>query len=177
MSEGIIKKVSRYFDIAARWMVVAIMAVVLANVILRIFGRPLRGTVEAVQFFTALAIGLGLAHCGVQGGHVAVTFITDKLPRKIQVAIGLIIDIIVFLFLVLSGWQLFIYGNGMLQTGEVAMTTGIPFYPFVYVVALSFLMYSLVVLKDISKVFFRGKQTVQDNLSLNDSADKIIMSD
>ena len=172
MSGGIINKLSRYFDVAARWMVVAIMLVVMANVILRIFDRPLMGTVEAVQLFTALAIGLGLAHCGVQGGHVAVTFLTDKLPLKLQTVIFMLVDTMTFLFLVLSGWQLFLYGNGMRQTGEVTMTTGIPFYPFVYVVALSFLLYSLVVLQGIIKIIAKGYQR-----GLKDTADKVVISD
>lgn len=132
-------------------MAATLMGVIMLNVILRIFGAPLKGIVEYVQFLTALSVGLGLAHCGAQGGHVAITFLTDKFSQKVQGFLSTIIDGLVAIFLAISAWELFQYGIGMKESGEIALSTGIVVYPFVFVIAASFFIYLLVLLLGMAK--------------------------
>jgi len=149
-----IEKISRYLDSGAQFMVAATMFLTTANVLLRrLFGAPIKGTVEFVQLFIALAVGLGMAQCAVQGGHIAVTFFADKLPAKFQYALIAVVDLVVAAFLGVSAWQLFKYGENMRQMGEIALTTGIPIYPVVYVVALGFVLYFLVVILELGRTF------------------------
>lgn len=145
--EGIIEKLSRYSDGLARLSIVILMVVVVVNVILRLMGYPLKGTVEFVQFFAAMAVGLSLANCAVQGGHISVSFLTDKFSPKIQAAIDFLMDLVTFVFVLVGAWQLYLYAAGSMQNNEVAMTTGIPFYPFVGLVAVGFLLFALVIMK------------------------------
>ncbi len=146
-----VEKTSQLLDMGARIAVASIMFVTTLNVIMRLFGSSLRGSVEIVQYLTALGVGMGLALCAFHGGHVAVTFFTDKLPEKLQQVIFLLIDLLVAGFLGLTTWQLIKYGQEMQQSGEIALTTGMPIYPIVYLVTAGVAAYLLVVINGLSK--------------------------
>lgn len=136
--------VSRVLDQVAGWAVVATMVLVVGNVLLRLFGHPMGGTYEWVGFLTALAIGLSLAYCGAQGGHVAITMLVDKLPPRVQDSIDMITGTLVLLFLVLTSWEIAAYATTMAASGEVAATTKVPVYPFIYIISIGFLGFCLV---------------------------------
>lgn len=137
-------KVSKFLDGVARCAIVVTMLVVVGNVVLRLFGSPMGGTYEWAGFLTALAIGLSLAYCGAQGGHVAITLFVDRFPPKAQAVIDIITGFIVLLFLALASWEIAAYATGMAISGEVASTTKIPIYPFIYIIALGFAGFCLV---------------------------------
>lgn len=137
-------RVSRVLDQVAGWAVVATMVLVVGNVLLRLLGRPMGGTYEWVGFLTALAIGLSLAYCGAQGGHVAITMLVDKLPPKVQDSIDMITGTVVLLFLAMTSWEIAAYATTMYVSGEVAATTKAPIYPFIYIISIGFLGFCLV---------------------------------
>lgn len=144
-------KCGEYLDWIAGWALMGVMLLVVSNILLRLFGRPIEGTYEWVGFLTAAAIGLSLAYCAVQKGHIAVTFFVDKLAPRQQAAIDLVINLLSVAFLVLAFWESLLYGNSMKVSGEVALTTKIPFYPFIYLIAFGLLALALVILADIFK--------------------------
>ncbi|MFZ5650932.1 MAG: TRAP transporter small permease subunit [Bacillota bacterium] len=139
-------KISQFLDHMAGWAIAATMLLVVGNVILRLFGYPLGGTYEWVGFLTAVAVGLSLAYCAALGGHVAVTLFVEKLPTKAQAAIDVLTASIVLLFLAMTSWELAAYGTSVAASGEVASTTKVPIYPFIYLIALGFLVFGLVLL-------------------------------
>ena len=53
-------------------------------------------------FLTAAAIGLALAYCAVQEGHIAVTFFVDRLAPGYQATIDFIVKLLSVAFLVLA---------------------------------------------------------------------------
>ncbi|MDA8235423.1 MAG: TRAP transporter small permease [Clostridia bacterium] len=170
-----VEKLSNIMDIGARAAVAGIMLVTTLNVILRMFGSSLKGSVEIVQYLNALGVGLGLALCAFHGGHVAVTFFIDKFSQKVQQIIGILIDVLVAGFLALTTWQLIIYGYEMQQSGEVALTTGLPIYPIVYLVVAGFVAFVFVVINGIVKTLvdlFTGKPVAvakpEDNINVED---------
>lgn len=146
-----VEKASYVMDVLARAAVAAIMCVTTANVIMRLLGTSLKGSVEIVQYLNALGIGLGLAFCGFHGGHIAVTFLTDKFAPKVQQFIGVIVELLVAGFLGVTTWQLVLYGLGMQQQGEIALTLGFPVYPVVYLVTAGVAVYLLVVINNLGK--------------------------
>lgn len=132
-------------------MLVATMVLVVGNIILRLFKRPIEGTYEWVGYLTTLVIGLAVAYCAVNNGHIAITFLTERLSSRTQAVIDLVIGLISLGFLVLVSWQLTGYATTMVGNGEVAPTTGVPFYPFIYLAAFGFLVYCLVVLVNLGE--------------------------
>lgn len=137
-------KISLFFDYIARWTWMALMLVVVGNIIMRMFGRPIRGTFEYVEFLTALAIGLSLAYCAVKEGHISASFLVEKFNEKIQTILQILIDLLVMSFLGFAFWRLNAYAINLRLTNQVAQTTEIHHYYFVHIIALGFLVYALV---------------------------------
>jgi len=141
--------ISTYLDYGARIVITCLMLLIVTNVIMRFFGSPIRGTLEFVEFLTATVIGLALANCGAKGGHIFVTFLYERFGKAVRLINDIIIDLAVIGFLVLCSYRLFLYGSRMQELGQVSLTTMTPYYPFVYAIALGFLVYSLIVVGDI----------------------------
>ncbi|KUO78328.1 MAG: hypothetical protein APF81_22360 [Desulfosporosinus sp. BRH_c37] len=151
-------RLSYFLDHLARWFVVALMVLVVGNVILRAFGSPILGTIEWAEFLAAIAIGLSLAYCGAQGGHIALEFLVEKLSIKAQALLQVVIDFLVVVFLSLSFWRIILYANDLKLSGQVSLTTKTPYYLFIYVIAFGFLAYALVVLGSMLDNFRKGVQ-------------------
>ncbi|HHT45935.1 MAG TPA: TRAP transporter small permease [Firmicutes bacterium] len=155
-----ISMISKVFDKIAGWCMVATMALIVGNILLRsLIKQPILGTYEYVGFLTALIIGLSLAYCAVQNGHIAVTFIAEKFSPGVQYVITVIIDIISFIFLSLATWHTGKYAYSMILSGEVSPTTKMPFYPFIYLVTLGLFMLSLVILFKLIEYIRKGVKT------------------
>ena len=141
--------ISIFLDRLAGLLVFVLMVLVVSNVIMRLTGKPILGAIEFVGFLMAIAIGLSLAYCQAQGSHIAVSLFLDNLPNKIRAYIEILVNIIVFLFLILVVWRLYIYADALRIKAQVSLTTGISFFPFILVIAFGFLVYCLVVLTGI----------------------------
>ncbi len=142
----VINRIGEFFDRLAGLILVLVMLLAVTNILLRaLINRPILGTYEFVGYLTATAIGLSLAGCASQGGHIAVGVLVDRLPPRMQKLIELLLNLPVLGFLSLAAYQLFRHAGRIALNGEVAPTTELPFYPFVYLVAAGFLALVLVV--------------------------------
>lgn len=142
---GMVTGFCRVLDKVAGWCMVAVMVLVVANVLLRtLFHHPILGTVDYVVCLTAVMIGLALAYCAVQNGHIAVDFVVARLPQKMQAVIGMTMDLAALSFWGLCAWQIGVFARRTAAAGVVAATTQIPLYPFIYLVGLGLMALCLV---------------------------------
>ncbi len=161
----LVKKVTGVFDRIAGLCMFSIMLLIVANVILRtVFNTPILGAYEYVVFLTSATIGLSIAHCAFQNGHIAVSFIVDKLPKTTQKLIDITMGITVFVFWLLCSWQISIYAKSLAVNGIVSPTSKMPEYPFVYIVGLGVFTLSLVMLV---KIVDLAKELVVFNIELS----------
>jgi len=143
---SMVKGISITLDKIAGAFIFLVMLLVVSNVLLRaIFGNPIKGTYEVVGLLTAVAVGLGLSYCAYQNGHIAVSFIMDRLPKKVQGTIDCVTDFIAFGFWGVAVWYLIKYADTMRHNGLVTATSEIPIYPFVYVIAVGFFALCLII--------------------------------
>lgn len=150
--EVFVTKASRLLDDIAGWGVVAVMFLVVVNILLRSFlNSPIQGIYEITGFITAVVIGFGLAWCAVQKSHIAIEFIVEKMPLKVQKAIHVVSGVLIMVFLMFISYRVFFHGFKVIASGEVSATARIPFYPFIFMVALGFLMLFLVELVNLVK--------------------------
>jgi len=138
---------SRLLDRLAGLCMVAMMLLVVANVLLRaLFKRPILGTYEYVGFLAAAVIGLSLAYCAVQNGHIAVSFVVDRLSPRMQAIVDIIVNALALCFWSLSTWHVGKYAYSISVNGVVSSTTQTPLYYFVYLVAFGLSVLCLVLL-------------------------------
>ena len=134
-----------------------IMLLTVADVFLRLFGRPIPGTYELIGFVGSMIISFALPYTSVQKGHIAVEFLIQKLPWLARVIFNIINAFISMVLFGVIAWQAVLYGRDLKAAGEVSLTLQIKTYPFVYGVAAGCAMLSLVLLIELLRQF-RGAE-------------------
>ncbi len=155
----IVTRISRALDFAAGLMLAATAMLVVVNILGRVLlQRPILGTYEMVGYFTAGAVGMALAHCALVNSHIAVAFILDRFPARLQRAVEIVFGAPVFAFLIFTGYNLYLHGARIAASGQVSPTTQMIFYPFVYLVAIGFFALALVVLLKLLHLLWGGER-------------------
>lgn len=156
-SESGIKKIAKIFNDIAGWAVVAAMLLVITNILLRVlFKKPLLGAYEFTGFITAIVVGFGLAFCLVANAHISIDFITQKLPKSVQRIIAIVTNSVMFVMMSAFTFYIFKYATKLLKSNSVSPTTQFPYYIFVYLVGVCFIVLSLVLLTKIKNNIEEG---------------------
>ena len=133
---------------------VIIMFIVVVNIILRVvFNAPIKGAYDLVIVLTTVIISLSLAYCAVKDGHVAVSLFIQRFSKRVQNIIDFIIGSIVIVSLLTISWHLVLHANTMRINEEVTNTIGIPYAPFIFLIAVGTAMLALVVFGKVLNLF------------------------
>lgn len=156
----VVNRLSKYLENISMIIVFLTAMLIIANVLLRrIINMPIVGAHDLVLFFTSSAIALSLAYCAVKDGHIYISILVEKFPKKVQKVIDFIIGTISALFLMFISWHMFLYAETMKRTKEVSLTIHIPHYPFVIIMAIGFAVLGLVVIGHVLSLFVKeGEQ-------------------
>jgi TRAP-type C4-dicarboxylate transport system permease small subunit len=149
--ERFVRLVSQWCDRIAQGAVVAMMLLVSANILLRVFGKPFIGTYDWVGLIGTILIAFALGYCGIQRGHVRVEFILARFPQRVQAVVDSITGILSLGLFALAAWQSMVMGTEMWRKGDVSMTIQMPFHPFVYTIAFGCALLWLIILIDTIK--------------------------
>ena len=134
MITSIIKKICSITDMLAGFCFFSVMALVLANIILRnVFKMPILGTVELAGLLTSTGLGLALSSCEMNDGNIAMDVFTEKLPPKAQKIIDIFVYLISLSFFAIVVCQIFIFASTSFANGRVTATTSIPVFPFIFI--------------------------------------------
>ena len=167
VEKGPLKTVDRYIVLFSKvlfWIagvgLVGMLLLIVADVIgIKILSRPVPGGIEYVSFLAVVAIAGAVPFTQVMKGHVAVDFIVEKFPRRAKLIIDAVMIFFCVCLLVLMTWYSFKYADGLRSSGEVSMTQKIPFYPFVYGMAVCFVALLLVLIMDLVKSNAKAAKT------------------
>lgn len=142
-----VKRLSSILDKLAGLCIFSVMLLIAANILLRtVFSRPILGTYELVGFLTALGVAFALAHCALKDGHIAVSFIIERFPRRIQSITEVLVNVISLLLWAAAAWALLNFAQAMKLKKLVSPSAEIPVYPFIYLVAFGLIGLCLVIL-------------------------------
>jgi TRAP-type C4-dicarboxylate transport system permease small subunit len=129
-----------------------LMLLTVADVVLRLFGRPIVGTYELVAVSGAVAIGLSLPMTSWVRGHIYVDSFVARLPRVPRAIFAVATRLLVLGLFLLIAVNLLKYGLSLRAAGEVTPTLRVPFYPVVIGVGVSCLVQCVVMVADVVKV-------------------------
>ncbi|MBF0201084.1 MAG: TRAP transporter small permease [Desulfamplus sp.] len=122
------------------------------------FNKPIFGTEEIVSIFAILSVALALPYCHKKDVHFGVEIFVKLLPRKVAGIIRLITDICSLTLILMISWSMIRYAGTMSRSGVVSMNLELPMYYFIYVMGFCFVVFSLMILKDIVQFFTGGVQ-------------------
>ncbi|NLN40099.1 MAG: TRAP transporter small permease [Smithella sp.] len=144
-------RAGKAFNVLACAAVVAMMLLSTADVILRLFGRPIPGTYELVGFLGALVVSFALAFTSMEKGHIAVEILVEKLPLRTRLAIDAFCNLASAVLFCVIGYQAFLYALDIKNSGEVSPTLQMPSYPFIFGIALGCTLLCLLLIADFIK--------------------------
>jgi TRAP-type C4-dicarboxylate transport system permease small subunit len=144
-------KLAKWFNLVSAAALIAMMGLVNVNVILRPFGKPIWGCYEIVGFLGTVVLSFALIHITMTHGHMAVGIVLSRMPKGFRAAMDIINQVLVVIMMILVAWQSARYGTKIWYSGEISPTLKIPFYPFLYGIALAFALASLVALVNLLK--------------------------
>jgi TRAP-type C4-dicarboxylate transport system permease small subunit len=136
----------------------AMMALTVADVILRFFERPIVGTYEVVGLLGAVAVGFAIPQTSRLKGHVLMDFLTGRLSRNVQHVLYVLTRILACVLFAIIGWNVWLLGDGYRQIGEVTLTIQLPLYPVAYGIAICCFIECLVLILDVLEM---GKQEAE----------------
>jgi TRAP-type C4-dicarboxylate transport system permease small subunit len=161
---AIINRLERYIQTTSRvlnWIagvgLVGMLALVVADIVgIKIFSHPIPGGIEITAFLGAVALGFAIAYTQVLHGHIQVDFLTMHLPLRAKACIEAAMIFLGMVLFILLAWQSFEYAGALRASGEVSMTQRIPFYPFVYGLALCYLVTFAALLMDLIRAIMKA---------------------
>jgi TRAP-type C4-dicarboxylate transport system permease small subunit len=155
--ENLVILLSKWFNIVAGIAMVSMLVLITADIIAnKAFKSPIPGGIEFVSFLAVAAIAFAIAQTQLTRGHIEVEFIAARLPALAQKIIGTLVNIFLIVLFFLLAWRSFIYGNEIRLIGEVSMTEGIPFYPFIYAIGACSIVALLVVILQLLQIYLKG---------------------
>lgn len=144
--EKFVHGIADLFNWVAAAAVAAMMLLTCADVMLRLFRRPIPGTYEMVGLLGGVFAAFSLGYTSIKRGHIAVDFLVQRLPEKARKAVdGANALICGVLFGCIAASSL-AYGHDLKKFGEVSMTLQMPIYPFIYGIAAGCTLLTLVLL-------------------------------
>lgn len=146
-----IEETGKGFNILACAAVVVMMLLSTADVILRLFGKPIPGTYELVGFLGAIVVSFALVFTSMEKGHIAVEILVEKLPQRAQLSIEAVCNLIGALLFGVIAYQAVLYALDMKQSGEVSLTLQMPPYPFIFGIAAGCALLCLLLVADFIK--------------------------
>lgn len=122
----------------------------------KLLKSPIPGGIEMVGFLGVVVAAFAIGYTKIMGGHIQVEFFIMRLPRRAQAIVTAFVSFLGLVLFALLVWQSFEYGRVLQMSGEVSMTQKIPFYPFVYAIALASIPVCLALLVEFMKSLLKA---------------------
>jgi len=106
-----------------------------ANILLRQFGIPVRGTFEIMGFLGVVIFAFPLGYSHKKKEHLYVSIIFDRFPAKVKKAAHVINNLVCIFFFSLVSWQLVKKALILKNVHEVSETLRIIYYPFILILS------------------------------------------
>lgn len=161
--ERLVVAVSRVLGILSALSIVVVMLAIAADVTMRFISKSsFPGMLELAESSLVVAVFFGLGWAAVNGEHVAVTLLTDRMGARPNAVINIIVWAVSSAFL---GWMLYATVHRALDaTAKLEERFGLvrwPLYPFRWVIALGVAVFLLVALLNLMRAV-RGRPVLGD---------------
>ncbi len=107
-----------------------------ANILFRIFWKPIPGTFELMGLLGAIMAAFALGSTQIKKENISVDILFNTFPAKLKFILNTINDLACMTFFSIAAWQLVKWATILLKEGELTETLRIIYYPFVYGAAL-----------------------------------------
>ena len=122
-----------------------------ANIFIRQFYIPIRGTFELMGYAGAVVTAFALGYTQFTNGHISVDVMVNAYPKPLKRLVSIINHGICCVFFFITAWHVVQKALILKNAGELSETLRIIYYPFTLAVALGCLILSLALFTDFLK--------------------------
>jgi TRAP-type C4-dicarboxylate transport system permease small subunit len=119
-----------------------------ANIFIRQFFIPIRGTFELMGFAGAVVTAFALGYTQHGKGHISVDVLVNTYPERLKRIINIISHGVCSMFFLLASWQVVQKALILKNAGELSETLRIIYYPFTFAVAFGCFILAMVLIMD-----------------------------
>ena len=130
---NLVKKINSLQVFLGGCFLVMMIFLTCANILLRQFGIPVRGTFEIMGFLGAVIFAFSLGYSHEKKEHLYVSIIFDRFPEKVKKVARVINSLVCIFFFSLVSWQLVKKALILKNVHEVSETLRIAYYPFILI--------------------------------------------
>ena len=128
---------------------IAVAIFMMIDIVMRyVFSSPILGDVEIIETVMVIIVFSSFAYTQTEKGHIHVTMVLERLPRKLAIFIYAMNSIIVAIASVAVTYGFVAQGNYVLRKNTVSAIIHIPYYPFYYISAVFMGVFAIVLIVD-----------------------------
>jgi TRAP-type C4-dicarboxylate transport system permease small subunit len=128
---------------------VGMMFLTCIDVVGRLMGHPVFGSVELVGFMATLAVAMALPYTHQDKGHIGVEILWQMFSKKTRSIVDLCTAFLSLILFALVTWRMALYAQTMQKSGEVSMNLELPEHFVIYIVAFCFVVFTFIILENI----------------------------
>ena len=142
--KGFIQRVNVWLSVAGGYMVMAMMALTVLDVLGRGFFRhPIAGAYELSEYMLVVCVLLGISYAQQVDAHPNVPLLVERFRARNRLIIEIVMTFLSLLFFVLMTWRGAVEAILAFRTYTVSEILRIPAYPFRGLIALGSFLLSL----------------------------------
>lgn len=119
------------------------------------FQWPLPGSTEITGFLQLVAIAAGLAWSEIDGRHIRVGFLLEKLSERGKAALKLFGYVLGLGLFIIISWTVFGYGLRLFSSGTTTLLLGIAHYPFAFWISLCCIPLCCVIIVELLSTIYK----------------------
>jgi len=135
----------------AGFSVITMMLVTVGEMVFRMFGYPMAGTVETIGWLAAMTTAFALGYTQIHQGHVSISLFTERLKPRTRAVVNMLVYLISTALFVIVTWHVFRHAGVLKETGSLSETMKVIVYPWVYLASLGCAGLALALLVDFMK--------------------------
>lgn len=129
-----------------------------ANIFIRQFYLPIRGTFELMGYAGAVVTAFALGYTQFTNGHISVNVLVNMYPKSVKRIISIINHAICCIFFLITSWHVAQKALTLKNAGELSETLRIVYYPFTFAVAFGSFILALALFTDLLKAILLQKE-------------------
>ena len=130
---------------------IAMMLVTVGEMVSRMFGNPMAGTVETIGWLAAVTTAFALGYTQIHQGHVSIDLFTNRLNPRLRAVINILVYLASTALFMVVTWNIFRHAGVLKQSGSLSETMKVIVYPWVYLVSLGCAGLTLALLVDFAR--------------------------
>jgi len=109
----------------------------------KVVRRPILGAYDVVTFLLLVTLASMGSVTLINDRHLSVGLIVSKFPKRVQAVVESVVSLLSLVVAVAVIWYSIVFGLRLIKSGDISLTTGIPLYPFAFIIAAGFVPIAL----------------------------------